>query len=203
MGLERDDNPPPGPGKANCPLCNSPIKSEEESYKTPYKHTFHKNCIRTHFAANPITKVLPKTPGQMGENVLSTAYRETPGCSNASQASANKATIQGQQQVMQNNILSALAEKLNHLIETNVENCLRRFNSAPASHNSNPDNRMRQPDAETWQGNHSNNSSFERNSGSLSSELSRRPDRVGPIMNGWKLKFSGTGLSVDNYTRYS
>jgi len=135
----------------------------------------------------------------MDGNGLSTADRETPGCSNASQASTNQPTIQGQLQVMQNNILSALTEKLNQLIEANVENCLRRFNSAPASHNSNPDNRVRQPDTETWQGNHSNNSSFERNSGSLSSELSRRPDKVGPIMNGCKLKFSGTGLSVDNF----
>jgi len=58
----------------------------------------------------------------MNGNGLSTADRETPGCSNASQASTSQATIQGELQVMQDDILSALTEQLNQLIESNVEN---------------------------------------------------------------------------------
>jgi len=52
---------------------------------------------------------------------------------------------------MQNNILSALTDKLNKLIDTIVEYCFRRLNLASTKPNSNRDPRAGQVDRDTWQ----------------------------------------------------
>ncbi|XP_030382988.1 uncharacterized protein LOC115630524 [Scaptodrosophila lebanonensis] len=108
-------------------------------------------------------------------------------------------------QVMQNDLLLQLTERLAAAVETSVSTHLSRHNSVTQqSRSQSATNSSRSPDqllrlapgtTET------NYVPIGRSVSNNGSELENRPEKIGQIINNWKLRFSGgtEGLSVDNF----
>jgi len=114
---------------------------------------------------------------------------------------------------MDRRLLTTLSDKLVVLFQSSVEESFRRLAATPANENDNSELRPTSPSRATkgqnrpYERNLSNRNDkvAANNAGSaishrtIGSDLNNRPDKVVQILNGWKLKYSGVGVSVDNF----
>jgi len=114
---------------------------------------------------------------------------------------------------MERRLLTTLSDKLVELVQSSVEESFRGLAATPTIENANSEIRPTSPSRAT-EGqnrpyernlNNRNDNAAVNNAGSpishrsIGSDLNNRPDKVVQILNGWKLKYSGVGVSVDNF----
>jgi len=114
---------------------------------------------------------------------------------------------------MERRLLTTLSDKLVELVRSSVEEHFRRLAATPTIENANSEIRPTSPSRATEGQNrpyernlsYRNDNAAVKNAGSpishrsIGSDLNNRPGKVVQILNGWKLKYSEVGVSVDNF----
>lgn len=223
MGLDHSDGEEASGSSQVCILCKTHI-SESDLYKTKCGHSFHKKCMKNHLTSKkscPTCKAacpgepLIRTDSSVSRNTrhqnrLVNLQNEDNSQVNMGAEDSSQARLSGREDVhsivteavrgMQNELLTQLSEKMTILIEANLAS---RPSQGPFRIAANASPSMDQLlGLETGQPTSMRDTGHVNLSpGSNLSELSQRPDKVSHIMNGWKLRFSGSagGISIDNF----
>lgn len=213
MGLDR--SPEAADTAVTCALCKERVISIE-IYRTNCGHEFHRDCLTTHFKTSdacPVCNITcrPTTSASVKKTVAHNT-RSQSRTANERGAVATAITSQGTEEVpstsraafqdMETRILNSLSEKMAELIQNTVVDCVQRLMvpqvQAMSSRGVSPQERADIPD-ETQYNQGTSRATPQYSVGSAASDLSQRPDKVVHILNAWKVKFSGVGVSVDNF----
>lgn len=195
-----------------CMLCNKEMATGRA--RTKCGHEFHKSCITTHAktkASCPTCKVVcfekPQTASEMSSAGTSQQLRraDSPGAASqgGSQAESLGSTaeissmVSQSVQAMQSTLLEQLSTQMERLFQQRAEREAEERDYRMAGRNEHPselsDNERRIRDqGDILRGD-------TRQQGAASSTY--RPDKVGHILNSWKIRFSGSpdGMTVDNF----
>jgi len=186
MSSEESMDASPSP---KCVLCEKPLAAAQQA-RTNCGHEFHKMCIenygKTHSTCPTcksigFEKVPPVTRGQQGRMQTPPVGQTASEASGITMQNVSK-IVEQHVKNMSNSLLTQLSEKMAQLIETNIG---ARF--PQVSEQNVPEEQVQE---------------FQslRPHSAVGSDLGQRPDKVGHIINGWKLRFNGhDGLSVDNF----
>lgn len=196
-----------------CGLCSAIVQSPSDGQRTPCGHEFHKTCLKTHLKSSgncPICKsscaptakqaaIPPAYITRSQSAIASNTTARTTDEEASTSASANRVTSDMINR-MQNQIMSTLTEQISKLIEENVEACVSRRGTPQGIENEcTESNGLIGLAVDVPPANMPQARTAPLSQGSYQSDLLQRPDKVGHILNGWKLKFTGEGLSIDNF----
>lgn len=214
MGLDRSPNRRVGSASNSlCSICQADISSAN-AYTTTCQHEFHRECIEAHWknsekcpvcesacratASKTAEKVARETRSrskatQPVNNPLdegpSTSIRSSSNNTNSSIITANAVTLLA----MERRMLATLSEKMSELIQNAFSESVNRVTLTPSP---------AQPQLQDQVPGVFDRIETPRSPASqrtVASELLTRPDKVVHILNGWKIKFSGESMSVDNF----
>lgn len=213
MGLDR--SPEAADTAVICAICKERVDSIE-IYRTNCSHEFHRECLSTHFKTSdacPVCNItcrpskstsakktvthntrwqsrMANERGAEETEIVSHGIEERP--------STSRAAFQD----METRLLNSLTEKMSELIQNTVVECVQRLMvpqaQAISSRGDSPQERADLPD-ETRYNQGTSRGTSQHSVRSAASDLSQRPDKVVHILNAWKVKFSGVGVSVDNF----
>lgn len=198
-----------------CALCKERVVSIE-IYKTNCGHEFHRDCLTTHFKTSdawPVCNITCRpTTSASGKKTVAHNTRSQSRTANEKGAVETAITSHGIEegpstsraalQDMETRLLNSLSEKMSQLIQNTVVECVQRLMvpqaQAISSRGDSPQERADLPDETRYnQGTARGTSHYSVRS--AASDLSQRPDKVVYILNAWKVKISGVGVSVDNF----
>jgi len=158
-----------------CSLCKCYLDSAK-TYKTKCKHEFHQSCIANYFMTNTTCPtcqaVCFEKPATPSQNTRQQKSQVLTASGNTPMGSRGSAGLGASQtELIENTVKSAVQGMENELLTMLSDKMAQLIDTNKGTPRS------------------------------FTSDLSRRPDKIGHIFNSWKLRFSGTSdaISVDNF----
>ncbi|XP_041565648.1 uncharacterized protein LOC108148614 isoform X3 [Drosophila elegans] len=188
------------PTGSKCKLCEKDL-AISTTYKTKCGHDFHKTCITSHSKTHrecPICGIICFQLPPSGKTIVNSPAPSGKTGENRAEVDIGNLVTQAVQG-MKNDLLTQLSQQMAQIIQANIAALVPGNPLAPPnpSTNTNWTDQERQPVE--------NFDQFRSESRftpvSVESDAIYRPDRVGQILNSWKIRFNGSldGISVDNF----
>lgn len=217
MGLDRSPTrKSPSVSNPVCKLCAAEI-STQDLYVTTCHHEFHRECIGNHFKKSescPRCKLTCRPPAEATERVGRETRSKTknlpaatvdggPSTSasgaNANEASSSAVSANAALLAMERRLLATLSEKMADLVQNAITSSMQRIMPTPSPAVVVTASEMSADHPNAYERQYLASPNPVPSPRSASSDLFDRPDKVVHILNGWKIKYSGVGVSVDNF----